>query len=124
MDDAGVVRSFERFGNLCRDVQGLVERERTSDQTVGERRPLDELEDERAARAHILQAVDLCDARMIERGERLRFAREPRQAIAVIGNGVGQHLQRDVPAEASVTRLVDLAHAARAEERADGVGAE
>ena len=35
----------------------------------------------------VLEAVDLRDVRMIQRGEHLRFATEAREAIGIVGNG-------------------------------------
>ena len=61
---------------------------------------------------------------MIQRGERLRFALETRQAIRVRGERVRQHLDRDLAAEAGVGGAVHLAHAAFADLRGDFVDAE
>ena len=61
---------------------------------------------------------------MIERGEQLRFALEPRETIRVADEGVGQHLDRDVAAQLGVARAIDLAHAAGAERRDDFIGPE
>ena len=49
MDDALLVRRFERLGDLPRDRQRLVERNRPARDAVGERRPFDQLQDERRA---------------------------------------------------------------------------
>ena len=57
---------------------------------------LDQFHHERAYAARIFQAVDMRDVRMIEGRERLRFAREPGQAIGIAGEGVRKDLQRDV----------------------------
>ena len=46
MDDAGLVRGFQRLGNLARDWQGFVERHRPLRDAVGQRRALDQLEDQ------------------------------------------------------------------------------
>ena len=37
------------------------------------------------------------DVRMIQRGERLRLTLEACQPIGIVGNDVGQHLDRDLP---------------------------
>ena len=47
MDDAVLVRRLERLGDLARDRQRFVERNRAVRDAIGERRPLDELQDER-----------------------------------------------------------------------------
>ena len=66
---------------------------------------------------------DLCDVRMIQRGERLRFPLETDQAIGIGGEEFGQDLERNITTEPGVACLVDLAHAARAERREDFVRA-
>ena len=48
MNDAVLVRGFERLGDLLRDRQRLVERNRPLRDAVGERRSLDQLHHERA----------------------------------------------------------------------------
>ena len=47
MNDAELVGGFERLGDLSRDRQRLVERNRTLRDAIGERRALDQLEDQR-----------------------------------------------------------------------------
>ena len=61
---------------------------------------------------------------MIQRGEHLRFALEPREAIGIVREGLGQHLDRDVAIQPRIARAIDLAHAARAEQRQDFICAE
>ena len=48
MDDALLVRRLERFGDLPRDRQRLIERNRSARDPIGERRALDQLHDQRA----------------------------------------------------------------------------
>ncbi len=57
----------------------------------------------------------LCDVRMIERGERLRFALEARETLGVIGERRRQNLQGHVAAELRVAGAIDLAHPAGSE---------
>ena len=61
---------------------------------------------------------------MIQRRERLRLALEPRQALGVRGERVGQDLDRDLAAERRVRRPIDLPHPAFADLRGDFVDAE
>ena len=61
---------------------------------------------------------------MIERGEDLRFALEAREAIGIVGEGLGQDLDRDVAIELRIARAIDLAHAAGPKGREDFVRAE
>ena len=85
MDDAVLVRGFERLGDLARDRQRLVERERRLRDAIGERR-----RPRRApSRAHwlpsaLFEAVDLGDVRVVQRGEQLRLALEARQPLGIV----------------------------------------
>ena len=55
------------------------------------------------------------DVRMVQRRQRLGFALEARQPLGVVGEGLGQDLDRDVATQLGVGRAIDLAHAAGAE---------
>ena len=61
---------------------------------------------------------------MVETGENLRFPLEPRKAIRITGEGVGQDLERHLPVQLGIGGLVDLAHAPLANEGGDLVVAE
>src|SRR5436190_13605783 len=52
------------------------------------------------------------NVRMIERRERLRFAREASQAIGIAGEGVRKDLQGDVAIQLRVVCAIHFAHAA------------
>jgi hypothetical protein len=115
MDDALLVRRFKGFGDLPRDGQRLVERNRTPRDPLRQVLAFDEFQHERAHAAGIFQAVDMRDVRMIEGGERLRFARKPGQAIGIAGEGVRKDLQRDVAIQLRIVRSIHLTHSACAE---------
>ncbi len=112
MDDAGLVRVFERRRQLQRDVHHVLIRHRTAREAVGERGPVDELHDQGKAAARFLDPVNLRDVLMIERGERLRFAFEARQILGVRGDAREEHLDGDFAVESHVVGAIDLAHAA------------
>ena len=112
MDDAGLVRVFERRRQLQRDVHHVLIRHRTAREAVGERGPVDELHDQGKAAACFLDPVNLRDVLMIERGERLRFAFEARQILGVRGDAREEHLDGDFAVESHVVGAIDLAHAA------------
>ena len=116
MNDAVLVRGIERVGNLPRDRERFSERDRSVCQAVRQRRSLDQLEDERADRIRLLQAVDVADVRMGERGEHLCLALEAGKSFGIAGEGIRQNLQRHVTLEPRIAGAVDLAHAARAEQ--------
>ena len=124
MDDAVLVRGFERLGDLPRHRQRLVDGEGAARDSIGERRAFDQLHHQRVLAAGILEAVDLRDVRMIERREELRFPAEPRQAIGIVGDGGQQDLDRHVAIQLRIARAIDLAHPTRADARRDLVAAE
>ena len=105
----------------------LVERRREEKRTASTLCALDpesSAHDEGGSDRGLFQAVDLRDVRVIQRGERLRFAFESRQSIRIVGERVGKNLQRDVTIEFRVPRAIDLAHPTRAERGDDLVGSE
>ncbi len=61
---------------------------------------------------------------MIQGGERLCLAREPRQAIVIAGKSLVQDLDRHIATQRGVAGAVDLAHAARPERGQDHVRTE
>ena len=86
---------------------------------------LDQLHDEGAhAAGRFFKAVDVRDVRMVQRGERLCFARETREAFGVARERVGQDFDRDVAIELRIARAIHLAHAACADVRDDFIDAE
>src|SRR5262245_13737551 len=58
---------------------------------------------------------------MVERREQLGLALEAPKALRVGREGLGQQLQRGLPAEPGVGGAIDLAHPPRAERRRDAV---
>ena len=91
---------------------------------VGQRRALDQLEDEGGDGLRFLEAVDGADVGMVERRQHLRFALESRQPVRVGGHRRRQYLDGDVTLQLAVAGAIDLAHAARAQGPDDGVDAE
>ena len=116
MDDALLVRRFERLGDLPRDRQRLVERDRASRDPLGQRRrPRPAPSPARWSPSELLQAVDVRDVRMVQRREDFRFALEAREALGSARQRLGQHLDRDLALQLGVGGAIDLAHAAGAE---------
>ena len=124
VDDAGVVRGFERQGDLMRDGQRLVGRDRALRDAVGKRGPFDQFEHERHLAVLLLETVDGRDVRVVERGQDLGFALEPREARRIGRHRRRQDLDRHVAFQLAVARAIDLAHSAFADLRGDFVGAE
>ena len=77
-----------------------------------QRLAVDQLHDDERNPIQPFQPINVRDVRMVERGQRLRFAGEPRQPIGIAGEGVRQDFQRDVAVQLRVPRAIHLAHAA------------
>ena len=123
MNDAPIVRRRERLGDLIGDRKRFIERNRSAFETVCECRSVHELEHERVHASRVFETVDGGDARMIERGEHVRLACEQRQALRVVGEHVGEYLQRDVTIQLGIARAIHLPHATRAQDAFDPVRA-
>jgi hypothetical protein len=124
MDDPLLVGLLQRLGDLARDGETFPPRQGSRLETIRQRRPLDQVHDERAHAVRFFEAEDRRDVRMVELGEELRFALEAREAFRVLGERRRQHLDRHLPVEPGVGRAIDLAHPALAELGGDRVGAE
>jgi hypothetical protein len=124
VNDAAFVRSLERVGDLACDRQRVVDRDGGVPDAIGERLALDELHDESQRTARVLDAVDMGDMRMIERGEQLRLAFEARDAFAIGRHRRGKDLDRDVTLQPRVARAVHLTHASGTKCTEDLVGAQ
>jgi hypothetical protein len=107
-----------------RDQQPLVERNGPARDTLGERRSVDQLEDERGDAARVFEAVDAADVRVVQRREDLRFASKARHAFGIVRERRRQDVHRDIAMERGVAPPLDLAHLANPELGEHFVGAE
>ena len=123
MDDTFLVRRLQRVRDLMRNGQRVIERHRPTRQPLGEILAVHELHDQRADAVGFFEPVNVGDVRMVERGERLRFAGEAPEPIRIGGEGFRQDLQRDVAIEPRVARAVDLAHSTGAKRSKDFIRA-
>ena len=119
MNDPSLVGGLQRVGDLVGDRHRLRDRQRPPLQPLGQRRALDELEDEGMHALRLLEAVDRPDVRVVERGQQPRFPFEARPPVGVRGEEGREDLDRDVTAEARVPRAIHLAHTTRADEVQD-----
>ena len=92
MDDALLVRGLEAFGDLLGDGDGFAGGDRTALQALGEVFAFYQLQREREDAVRLLEPVDRGDVGMIQRGEELRFAPEPRDALGILRERRGQDL--------------------------------
>jgi hypothetical protein len=107
MDDALLVRRFERGCDLARNRQRLREGYWTPRDALRQRLACDELENERLRVAEALHRMQRRDARVIERGEHTRLALETREALRIEPEAIRQNLDRDVAAVFDTCELVD-----------------
>ncbi len=124
MDDPLLVRRLERLGDLLRDGQRFVERDRALRDALREVVAFDQLHHERQRAAGLLDGIDRGDVRMVQRRECLGFTLEARQAVEVRGKRLGQDLDGHLATERGVGRAPHLPHSAFAEGRGDLVDAE
>ena len=125
MDDALLVRRFERFGDLLRDRQRLIEGYRTLRDALGERRPLDQLHHQRADAVRLLDAVDLrrCCGWFSDASTCASRSKRARRS-ASLAKISGQDFDCDVAAQPDVASAIDFAHPAGAKWTGDLVRAE
>jgi hypothetical protein len=74
MDDVLVVGGVERIGDLLRDGEGLIDRDRPMRNPIAERGALDELHDDPAGMRRLFETIDRRNVRMIQRGKDFGFA--------------------------------------------------
>jgi len=84
MDDPLPVRRLERLGDLLGDRQRVIDRNRAARDALREVVALDRFHRKSGDATALFEAVDRGNVGMIQRGERLGLAGEPRQAIGVV----------------------------------------
>ena len=84
------------LGDLRRNGQRLVERDRSLADAIGESRSLDQLHHQRDGPGRPLQPEDVRDVRVVERGEDFGFALKSSQTVGIGRYGRGQHFDGDL----------------------------
>ena len=115
MDDALLVRGLQGVGDLSRDIDRLVDRQRAVLEPLGERRSLDQLERRAPNGARLFDTVNPRDVRVIESGEHLCLALESRKSIRLRRHAFGKELDGDIAMQLRVAGPIDLAHSAFAQ---------
>jgi hypothetical protein len=119
--DAALMRRLQRIDDLSGDGQRLLDRNRADHNAVSECQPFDQLHRKRRAAIAAVDAVDLRDVLVIERGQHFGLSLKSCQTASVANKGRGEHLQSDIAFQVEISGAVDLAHAARADEADDFV---
>src|SRR5262245_51768120 len=122
MNDAGLVGSFERFGDLPGDVDRFGHLNRPGRESIGQRQPLDELHHQGRFAVGVVYRVERSDVGMVERGERLGLSIETRHALRR-HQAIGEHFDRHFPIQPAVSGSVHLSHTALADLGGDFVNA-
>ena len=124
MRDALAVRLVERVGDLDRDLQRLVERQRPFLEARGQRLALEMRHDEVVRAIDAADVVDAADVGMVQGRDGASLALEAGPQIGIASDLTRQDLDRDCPIEARVAGFVDLTHAAQPDLGSDFVRAE
>ena len=110
MNDTALVCRIERIGELPRQRLRLGPCEGAAGETLGQVLPFDEFHDNRHLAAGLLDAVDVRDVGVIERGERAGLALEPRPPLGIGRDECRQDLDRHLPIQLGVARPIHLSH--------------
>ena len=121
MDHPRLVRGLQCLRDLLRHGQRLIQRDRPLRDPVSECRPLHQFQHQSTGALVFLDAVDLCDVRVVEAGKDLRFPLEPGQSIRICGKRLGQDLQRDIAVQLRIRGTPHFAHPAFTEFGGDTV---
>jgi hypothetical protein len=118
VDHAARVRGGKRLGHLPRDLERVVEGQRSgAGDALREVLALDPFHGEERAcvlRRCAVHRVDRGDVRVAERRQQLRLALEARGPVGVADEPCGEDLDRDLTVERGVDGFPDDAHAALA----------
>ena len=103
-----LVRGFERLGDLPRDGQRFVDRNRPTRDPRAQILAFDQFHHQRPRRAAVFDAVDLGDVWVIERRQGACFSLEARATIGVIRGVRGQKLDGDLTTQPLVAGAIDF----------------
>jgi hypothetical protein len=124
VDDAGAVRASQRSGDFNRACEGLIKAQRSTRQPRRQGLALQQLEDQIVETRLEPNVMNGADVRVVERGNRARFALEALAPGRIDADRRTWHLDGHVPSEAVVAGLEQFAHPAAADGPDDFIGAE
>ena len=107
---AAFMRSFQRLGNLQRDLKDLGGGHGLAQHDVLERVAIQELHDDEGMAVGFVDLVDGADVGMIKRGGRPGLALKPLQSLMIADHFGREKLQRYIPAQPQVFSSVDHSH--------------
>ena len=121
MDDAGAVRTSDTLGDLNREANRRIDRERSAVNQCRQRLADDVLHRDEVDPLVRVDLVDRDDVRMIEGRGGLGFAKETVLPLRVVGVLWREHLERDLALKDGVASFPHLPHAALAQLRGNDV---
>ena len=113
------MRRAECVGNLNRNVEGVVERQRAFLQPVGQRLAFEIFHDEKRRALLFADVVEGADVWMCELRDRAGFTIEAFAKLPIGSERFRNDFDRDRAIEPGVSRFVDLTHAAGPEDGDD-----
>ena len=111
MDDSLTMRFVESIRNLDAVAKGLLQRQCTFLQAVGERLAFDVLHDEELDTVFFAYVMEGTNVWVVQARDSAGFALEALSQLRVGGEVARQHFDRNGSLETAVSRLVDLSHA-------------
>ena len=124
MDDTLLVCRLEPLGDLEKERQRLLDRNRTALDPIRQRLTLDQLHDEKARVTVPLEAIQSRYVVVVQRGKNLGLTLETSQPLRVSRHFFQEELDRHLATELRVLGAIDLSHAACTEGGEDLVVAE
>ncbi len=123
VDDPGGMCCCQSLGDLGGQTERLLERQRTLSQRFPERVALQVLLHHEVGAVFDAYVMNGCDVRVVQSSGSSCLLLEAGEALGARGELGGQHLDGHLAAQARVLGEIHLAHAARAEQLGDLVGA-
>jgi len=110
VNDSSLVSRFQGLGGLLTDLQGFIDRQRATLQSIRQILAFDQLEDKRLGIATLLQTMYPGNVGMIECSQSFGFSLESRQPFRGLCEGFRQHLDGHLPVQLRVRSPIHLAH--------------
>jgi len=124
VDDAELVRVFQRRADLHHHAPRFIQRERSALQPIGERARLDVAHHQVEVAVLLAVIVDGQDVQVFQFGNDLGFLLKAFDERRVLGEMRGKHFERDVAIHRGLVSFVDGRHAAQADLVDDAIGSE
>jgi len=115
------MRRLQRFGNLLRDHQRFINRDRAMFESSLQRFAFDQFHHQEHASAGLFDAVDRGNAGIVQRRQHARLALESRCTFGIVGEFFRKKFDRHAAAQLRVRGLIHVPHASAAEMRRDFV---